>query len=188
MADATSASIPAGDQPTQATPAQETQVFHDTAGNLVPGAALLFAGVMAFSMGMTDVFFAEAIAWTFAAWGALLIYAGVLDAYETYTVTEDALLIRNPLRFWDSSKTWHWGNIHRMDIVVNRPEAQPRDVEMRIYFTPTGELNIEREDRQYDPLLAQLILDRAVLKPAEKGNPQNLHSLPKGKAIYVWNR
>lgn len=184
MADATSALIPPAGEQT----APETYVFHDTPGNLVPGVALLFAGVMAFSMGMTDVFFAEAIAWTFAIWGVLLIYAGVVDAYETYTVTEDALLINNPVRFWDSSKTWHWGNIHRMDIVVKRPEAKPSDVEMQIYFTPTGELNIEREDRRYDPALAQLVIDRAVLKPADKGNPQDLHNLPKGKATYIWNR
>lgn len=184
MADATSAPVsPAADQPTQQNP-----VFRDVPGNLVPGVALLFAGIMAFTMGMTDVFFAEAIAWTFAIWGVLLIYAGMLDAYETYTVTDEALLIRNPLRFWVGDRTWHWGNINRMDIIVKREEPRPKDVEMRIYYTPTGELVIEREDRQYDPTLAQMILDHAVLKPAEPDTPQNLYVLPPNKATYTWNR
>jgi hypothetical protein len=183
MADASATVPPAGDQPTP-----QTRVFHDAPGNMMPGVALLVAGVLAFTMRMTDVFFAEATAWTFAIWGALFIYAGLIDAYDSYTVTDDALLIKNPLRFWVGDRTWHWGNINRMDIVVKRTEAQPRDVELRIYYTPTGELTIEREDRQYDPFLAQLILDHAVLKPAEKDYPHNLHNLPKGKATYIWNR
>ncbi len=59
---------------------------------------------------------------------------------------------------------------------------------MQVYFTPTGELTLEREDRQYDPNLAQLIIDRAVLKAAGKDTPRNLHDLPRHKAIYTWNR
>lgn len=184
MADAASAMTPAvGDQPTP-----QTIEFHGSPRNMIPGAALLFAGIMAFPMGMTDVFFAEAIAWTFAAWGLLLIYSGLLDIYNTYIVTDDALLIKNPMRFWETSKTWHWGNINRLDIIVKRPEAKPGDKVMQVYFTPTGELNLEREDRQYDPALVQLIIDRAVLKPAEKANPKDLHNLPKAKAVYTWNR
>lgn len=184
MADSASATIPpVGDEPTQ-----QSYEFHGTPRNMVPGAALLFAGAMAFTMGMTDVFFAEAMAWTFAIWGALLIFGGLLDLYNSYVVTDEALLINNPVRFWEANKKWHWGNINRMDIVVKRAESRPSDMVLMVYFTPTGELNIEREDRQYDPFLAQMIIDRAVLKPADKGNPQDLHNLPHAKATYTWNR
>ena len=184
MADAASITTPpAGNQ------SDQQYVFRGTPRNMVPGIALLFAGILAFTMGMTDVFFAEAIAWVFTIWGALLIYSALLDVYNTYIVTDQALLIKNPLRFWEANKTWHWGNINRMDIVVQRPDARPDvDVMLQVYFTPTGELTLEREDRPYDPRLAEIIIERAVLKPAGKDVPRNLHDLPKQKAVYTWNR
>ena len=70
-------------------------IYTGSSNNLVPGVALLFGGILAFSMGMTDVFFAEATAWTFAIWGVLMIYSGLLEINETYEVTDDALIVRN---------------------------------------------------------------------------------------------
>ena len=149
--------------------------------------ALLYAGLMAFTMGMTDVFFARAFAWTFAAWGALFIFYGLLDLYNVYEVTDEALIIRNPLKIWSPRRTWDWGRLVRVDVVVNRRNARERDLEMRVYYTPAGELTQEREDRRFDPRLAQLIIDRAALKPADKATPKTTADLPRGeKAIFSW--
>jgi hypothetical protein len=166
---------------------KERLIFRGSERNLVPGMGMLFAAVLAFSMGMTDVFFAEATAWTFAIWGALLIYMGLLDATQSYEVTDDALIILNPARPWGARKEWHWGNIRRMDIVVKRPDERTKDVMLQVYFQEEGEAAIEREDRTYDPELARLIIERAGLRPADRGNPTDLTKLPAGKATYTWN-
>src|SRR5215204_3255488 len=87
---------------------QSPLIYTGSPNNLVPGVALVFGGVLAFGMNMTDVFFAEAIAWTFVIWGVLMIYVGLLELNETYEVTDDALLIRNPMRPWAPKKTFDW--------------------------------------------------------------------------------
>ena len=92
-------------------------------GNFVPGIAMLFAGLMAFTMGMTDVFFARAFAWIFAAWGALFIFYGLLDLNNTYEVTDSALIIRNPMKIWSPRRVWDWERLVRVDVVVKRRNA-----------------------------------------------------------------
>jgi hypothetical protein len=162
-------------------------IYTGSSNNLVPGVALLFAGIMAFTMGMTDVYFAEAMAWTFAIWGALMIYAGALDINETYEVTDDALIIRNVLRPWAPRKTWDWGRVNRLDIVVKRAEGRDQDVVMQVYYTPKGELAMEREDRVYDSSLAEIVIDRAGLKPVDKDTPKDVTHIPRAKkATYTY--
>jgi hypothetical protein len=146
-------------------------VFRGSQRNLVPGMGLLFAALLAFTMGMTDVFFAEAMAWTFAIWGALLVYMGLLDTNQTYEITEDALVISNSARPWGTRKVWHWGNIRRMDVLVKRADERTKDVMLQVYYQEEGEAAIEREDRSFDPALAQLIIERAGLRPTDKGKP-----------------
>ncbi len=164
-------------------------VFYGTQCNMAMGVAMLVAGALAFSMGMTHVFFAEAIAWTFVLWGILLIYGDLLDIYEIYRVTEDALVIYNPLRPWGLKKIWDWGHIHRLDIVVRRPDARYEDAMLQVYYTPEGELTLEREDRVYDPELARLIIERAGLQPADSSNPTDLTRLPAGRTgTYTWKK
>ena len=182
MADVASATAGQDEQPPT-----ESIVFEGVTGNFVPGMALLFAGLMAFTMGMTDVFFARAFAWIFAAWGALFIFYGLLDLNNTYEVTDTALIIRNPLKIWSPRRTWGWDRLVRVDVVVKRRNARERDLEMRVYYTPEGELSQEREDRGFNPQLAQLIIDRAGLQPADKATPRTTADLPRGeKIIYSW--
>jgi hypothetical protein len=153
----------------------------------VPGAALLFAGILAFSMGMTDVFFAEATAWTFAIWGALLIYSGLVDINETYEVTDDALIVRNAMRPWAPKKTFDWARVTRLDVVVKRAEGRDDDVMMHVYYQPEGELANERRDRIYNPALAAAIVERASLNPADKNTPKDVTRIPrKEKATFTW--
>lgn len=171
---------------TTAQPASESFTFQGSSPNMVPGAALLFGGIMAFSMGMTDVYFAEAIAWTFAIWGLLMIYSGLMDIYTTYEVTEDALIIRNPVRPWLLRRTWDWGRINRLDVIVKRNGAGRNDVVMQVYYTPEGELANEREDRTFSATLAQIIIERAGLS-AESGTPASAMDIrPAKKAVYSW--
>ena len=178
---------------TTTTPAEEVTpppapiIYTGSSSNLVPGAALLIAGILAFTMNMTDVFFAEAIAWTFAIWGLLMIYSGLVDINETYIVTDDALIIRNAMRPWAPQKTFDWGRVTRMDVVVKRSEGSPEDVVMQVYYQPEGELALERRDRTYDPNLAALINERAGLNAADKATPRDVTRVtPKSKGTFTW--
>lgn len=162
-------------------------IYTGSSNNLVPGAALLFGGIMAFSMHMTDVFFAEATAWTFAIWGALLIYSGLIDINETYEVTDDALIVRNVMRPWAPRKTFDWGRVTRLDVVVKRAEARDDDVVMQVYYQPAGEIANERRDRIYNPALAAAVVERAVLNPADKDTPKDVTRIPRSnKATFTW--
>jgi hypothetical protein len=163
-------------------------VFQGTPRNLAVGFAMLAAGVLAFSMNLTHTFFAEATAWVFVLWGSLFLYIGLMDLYQTYEVTDEGLIIRNPMRPWAATKFYDWGHLHRLDLIVKRVDAQLDDGVMQVYYTPEGEIALEREDRAYDPELAGLIIERAGLKPTDPANPSDLTQLPKGKATYVWNK
>jgi hypothetical protein len=173
---------------TEVTPqAPAPMIYTGTSNNLMPGAALLFAGVLAFPMGMTDVFFAEATAWTFAIWGLLLIYVGLLEINETYEVTDDALIVRNVMRPWAPRKTFDWPRVTRLDVVVKRAEARDNDVEMQVYYQPEGELANERRDRVYNASLAAAIVERAYLNPADRNTPNDVTRIPRGeKTTYTW--
>ena len=132
--------------PVETPQASEPILFGGTTRNLVPGMAMLLGGLLAFMMGMTDVFFAEAMAWTVIIWGALLIYAGLVDIYETFEVTDDALIIRNVMRPWSSGKSWDWEQISRLEVIVRKKDWRLSSAKMQIYYTAEGELGLERED------------------------------------------
>jgi hypothetical protein len=163
-------------------------IYTGSPNNLVPGIALLIGGLLAFTMNMTDVYFAEAIAWTFVIWGVLLIYIGLLDLYETYEVTDEALIVRNPMRPWAPKKTFDWGRVTRLDVVVKRAGTDDaNDVTMHVYYQPEGEIANERRDRTYTPALAATIVERAVLSPADKNTPTDVTRVPRNeKATYTW--
>ena len=160
-------------------------VFHGSAKNMAVAVTMFVTASLAFSMALTDVFFANATAWTFVIWGALLIFGNLIDIYQTYEVTDEALIVRNPVRFLQATKVWNWDNINRMDVVINRAEAEYRDATIKIYYQESGEITIEREDRVYDPELARLIIERAGL--ASSGDTiDDLTQLPKIKGSYTW--
>lgn len=163
-------------------------VFTGTQRNLAVGVALLVAGAMAFTMGMTDVFFANAVAWTFVAWGVLFIYNALIEMYQTYKVTDDALIIDTPWRPVERHNVFDWAHLHRVDVIVKRNEPKPEDIMMQIYHTPAGETVLDREDRRFDADLAQLIIDRAKLKSTDAALSTDMSQLPKVKGHYVWNQ
>jgi len=174
---------------TDSQPAEKNKIiFTGSQRNMAVGVAMFATAALAFSMDLTHTFFAEATAWTFVLWGGLFIYGSLLDVYQSYEVTDEALIIRNPVRFLLPTKVWEWGNIQRMDVQVNRNDAEYQDATLKVHYQQPGELTIEREDRVYDPELVRLIIEHAGLRPVDKTNPTNLLQLPKTKATYIWNK
>lgn len=163
-------------------------IFTGSHRNMAVGVAMFATAALAFSMDLTHVFFARAVAWTFVLWGLLFIYGSLLDVYQSYEVTDNALIIRNPVRFLLPTKVWEWDNIQRIDVVVRRRDAEYQDATIQVYYQQPGELTIEREDRVYDPELTRLIIERAGLTAVEKSNPKDFTQLPKVKAKYIWNK
>jgi hypothetical protein len=173
----------------EAAPEKRTIRFGGSSRNMVPGVALLFASALAFSMGMTDTFFAEATAWTFLIWGALLVWSGMADVYRVVEITDEAFVVNSQLNFWSPARVYEWERINRMDIVIKRRNARAQDAEVQVYYTPPGELAMLREDNPYDPELARLVVERAGLRPADKANPTDFTQLPlEQKAVYIWQK
>ena len=157
-----------------------------TNSNIALGVALTAAAGAAFMMGMTDVFFAEATAWTFVIWGILFLLVGLADVAQTYVVREDGLEIKNAVRLWDRDKYWLWDNIYQLDVAVNRPDGRLEDAVLKVHHQAPGATALEREDRAYNPELAGLIIEHANLSPSGDVIVEDLTALPKGKVVYVW--
>ena len=108
--------------------------------------------------------------------------------HKTWSVTNDALVIESPGRFWSPRKVWDWEHVLRVDVIVKRPDPHLDDMEMQIYFTPANDTVLEREDRAYSPELTRLVIERAKLKPTSNDNPTDFEHLPASKTTYVWNK
>lgn len=188
VAQVTSHSVETEVQNETSTSASNRIIFTGSHRNMAVGVAMLATGILAFPMDLTHTFFAEATAWTFVLWGLLFIYGSLLDVYQSYEVTDGALIISNPVRFLLPTKVWQWANVQRIDVTVRRTDAEYQDTTIKIYYQEPGELTIEREDRVYDPELVRLIIERAELLPVDKKNPTNFTELPKAKATYIWNK
>lgn len=166
--------------------AQE-QSFRTKPKPIVSALALLVAGIVTFSMGITHLFFVEAMAWVFALWGALLMYNHISDFFTRYVVTEDALVIYTPAILWRIKREWDWSGIKRMDVVVKQLEARPEDVEMQIFYTAAGSTVLHREDVVFNPELARIITERAGLKAKRGQEMASFDQIPQdAKGTYTW--
>jgi hypothetical protein len=152
------------------------------------GFAMIFAGILAFVMGMTHVFFAEALAWTFVIWGALFLLFDLVDYLETWTVTDAGLEINSPVRFWAPKISWTWENINRIEVQVKRNDPDAKDLRMTVSQQMPGEIVLEREERIYSPQLANMIVQRAGLKAAHAVPATDFEALKVGKGFYTWNK
>jgi hypothetical protein len=169
--------------------AWKTVKFTGSQKNMAVGVTLAASGGIAFMMGLTDVFFTQAMAWVFVIWGLLFIYIGLLDGAETFEVTDDALIIKNPLRPFNSKKVWPWKDVKRMDVIVKHRDARDEDAMLRVYYLDPDDPAIGRGDRDYAPTLARLIIEKAGLSPADESNPSDLEHLPPNqKATYIWKK
>ncbi len=161
-------------------------LFQGKPKNMAVAVAMFASAAIAFSMNLTHTYFAGAIAWTFVIWGGLLLFGNLIEINQAYEVTDEALIVRNPVRFLQATKVWKWKNIQRMDVVVKRADAEYQDAIIQIHYQEPGEIVIEREDRAYDPELARLVIERAGLSPAGGNTLSNLTELPQEKSTYGW--
>lgn len=157
--------------------------------NMTAAVGLIAGGTLAFTMNLTNTFFATAVAWVFVAWGVFLLYTNLLEIFEVFIVREDALVIRNPYRLWAMTKVWEWTKIERVDIWVRRFDPTLENVYLQVYYNAGDELDpgtVQREDTRFRPELADLIIKRAGLRP-EAGNPTDLDQIPPVQpARYKW--
>ena len=60
---------------------------------------------------------------------------------------------------------------------------------VQVHHQYPGDIALEREDRNFDPELAYLIIDRAKLKPTKETAGLDLGNLPTGiDATYTWKK
>lgn len=162
-------------------------IFRSKSKSMSAAVAVMVAAVLTFSMGMNQVFFVEAMAWTFIVWGGLLFYGHLIDMSTTYEVTDDALIVRSPLRFWNFGRSMGWAFIKRMDVVVERAEATEEDAELQVIFIPEGSTQMVREDMSYNSQLAEEIATRSGLKAAKGSGMTEFDVIPQdGKGQYSW--
>ncbi len=165
----------------------QEQSFRTQPKSIVSALALLVAGTVTFSMGITHLFFVEAMAWVFLLWGALLMYNHLADFFTRYVVTDDSLVIKTPAILWRMKRVWDWKHIKRMEIVVKSIEATSEDVEMQIYYTSEGSTVLHREDLVFTPELAKAVAEKAGLKPQRGQAMMTFDAIPQGtKAKYTW--
>ncbi|MBI3959028.1 MAG: hypothetical protein HY328_09480 [Chloroflexi bacterium] len=171
----------------QAEASIERLIFKGKSKAMGAAIAVLAAGLLTFSMGINRVFFVEAMAWTFIVWGALLLYGHIIDYSTTYEVTDDALIVRSPLRFWSLGRSMDWGHIKRMNVVVGRVEAEAEDATVQVIYTPEGSTQMIREDMPFNAALAQEIVTRAGLKAVKGSGMTRFDAIPQdAKGQYTW--
>jgi hypothetical protein len=169
--------------------ADEGLVFGGESRNMAMGIAMLAAGAGAFVLGLTHTFFAQATAITFVFWGLLFLYNDLLLSTRRFTVTDQGLKIDVPMRLWSRSRLWEWKDISRLDVVTYRRDVDQEHSQIQIHHQYPGEIALDREDRNFDPELAHLIIDRAGLKPDKANANPNLATLPAGRdASYTWKK
>jgi hypothetical protein len=169
--------------------ADDGLVFGGESRNMAMGIAMLGAGAGAFVLGLTHTFFAQAMAITFAFWGAFFLYNDLLLSTRRFIVTDEGLKIDVPMRLWSRSRLWAWKDVNRMDIVTYRRDIDQENSNIQIHHQYPGEIALDREDRNYDPELARLIIERAGLKPDKSVGSINLANLPTGRdATYTWKK
>ncbi|RME59201.1 MAG: hypothetical protein D6790_10920 [Caldilineae bacterium] len=157
--------------------------------SIVGAMGLLIAGLLAFPMNFGRFFFVEAMAWTFTLWGALLLYLHIIDYTTVYVVDDEGVEVRSPLRFWKLVFRMDWGHISRMNIVVERLEADEEDVTIQVFYTPEGDVRLIREDLPYDPQLAAIIAEKAGLKPERGQAMTSFDAIPQdAKGVFVWKK
>ncbi|HHW85297.1 MAG TPA: hypothetical protein GX400_03705 [Chloroflexi bacterium] len=189
MADALQTTALQTSLPEPTAPARPAIVFSGETRNMAMGIAMLGGGIAAFIAGLTHTFFAQALAYTFIAWGIFFLYGDLLLATRRLIVTDEALEIRIPFRFWNRSKSWAWQHIYRLDIVIDRRTTHAKDTAIHIYHQFPGEVAIDREDTNFDPELAALVIERARLKPDGEAAKVDLNDLPLGASMTLtWKR
>ncbi len=169
--------------------ADDDIVFGGEPRNMAMGIAMLLAGGGAFITGLTRTFFAEAMAITFVFWGLFFVYGDLLLTTRKFIVGEEGLTIDVPMRPWSRKKVWAWKDINRVDVVTHRRDLREEMATLQVHHQFPGEISLDREDRNFNSELAQLIIERAKLKPDAATAKFDLSNLPAGQdATYTWKK
>lgn len=157
--------------------------------NMAMGIAMVGAGLGAYVTGLTHSFFAQSIATTFVLWGILFLYNDLLLTTRRFTISDQGLKIDVPMRMWSRSRLWEWKDISRLDVVTYSRDIDIKNSTIQVHHQYPGEISLDREDRAYDAALAQLIIERAGLKPDKGTTGVDLSNLPAGQnATYTWKK
>ena len=168
---------------------EDVIVFGGEKRNMAMGVAMFGAGAAAFISGLTDTFIAEAIAWTFMLWGIFFLYGDLLLTTRRFEVRDSGLTLHIPFRFWSRQKVWAWQDINRMDLVMQHRDLRPETASLQIYHQYPKEITLEREDRNFDPELARIIISRAKLKPDSAAATVDLNNLPMEQSlVFTWKK
>lgn len=166
---------------------EDAIVFGGPRRNMAMGIAMLGAGLAAFVSGLTHTFFAEAIAWTFVLWGVFVLYTDLLLTTRKLEVRSESLTVDVPFRPWSRKRVWEWENINRLDIIVHRRDIRQDTATLQVYHQYPGEVSLDREDVNYEPELARLIVERAGLRPDKESGAVDLTNLPLGsERTFTW--
>jgi hypothetical protein len=164
-------------------------VFGGQRRNMAMGIAMFGAGAAAFVSGLTHTFFAEAIAWTFILWGIFFLYTDLLLTTRKLEVRSDSLTVDVPFRPWSRKRVWKWEAINRVDVIVHRRDIRQDTATLQVYHQYPGEISLDREDVNYDPELARLIVERARLKPDKSSVAVDMANLPLGSdTTFTWKK
>jgi hypothetical protein len=168
---------------------EEGLVFGGETRNMAMGIAMLGAGAGAFVLGLTHTFFAQAIAITFVFWGLFFLYTDLLLSTRRFTVSDEGLKIEVPMRLWNRSRMWAWSDINRTDVVTYQRDVDLSNAMLQVHHQYPGEIALEREDRNFDPELTRLIIERAGLKADKDTAGTDLTNLPVARnATYTWKK
>lgn len=168
-------------------PVDNVMYFGGERRNMAMGVAMLGAGGAAFVSGLTHSFFAQAIAWTFIFWGLLFLYGDLLLSTRRFEVRDDTLTVSIPMRLWNRKRVWAWQDIHRLDVAIHGRDIRQDGVTIYVHHQFPGEIALDREDRNYDPELVRVIIDRAKLRPDAASKGIDLDYLPLGEtATFTW--
>lgn len=170
-------------------PADNVMIFGGERRNMAMGVAMLGAGSAAFVSGLTHSFFAQAIAWTFIFWGLLFLYGDLLLSTRRFEARDDTLTVSIPMRLWNRKRIWAWQDIHRLDVIIQGRDIRQDGVKIYVHHQFPGEVSLDREDRNYDPELVHLIVERAKLRPDAASKGIDFDDLPLGQnATYTWKK
>jgi len=170
-------------------PADNVMFFGGERRNMAMGVAMLGAGAAAFVSGLTHSFFAQAIAWTFIFWGLLFLYGDLLLNTRRFEARDDTLTVNIPMRLWNRKRVWAWQDINRVDVIIQGRDIRQDGVTVYVYHQFPGEVSLDREDRNYDPELVRLIIDRAKLRADATSKGIDLDNLPLGQnATFTWKK
>ena len=122
-------------------------------------------------------------------WGIFFLYGDLLLSTRRFEVRDDSLTIDIPFRLGSrhasgrgkTSTAW----ISSSSAAICRAD----NASLQVYHQYPGEITIEREDCNFDPELAHIIIGRAKLKADSAAAKIDLNNLPLEQSLVLtWKK